>query len=172
MLYNIHTVLEAVEVLSDQMPNVCLVLLHFSVNPHYMLELRRMISTRGMQHLVLWLPAQELPSDMARLYRMADVTVSIPSSEGYGSSVYEAMAAGCPTVVSDLPVFEDELRNRKHTLKVPVGDAESTGKALETLLTSQDLRHELISNAMRICQEKSVEERVSKSTALYQELAR
>ncbi len=170
-LYNIHTVLEAVGSLSTQLSKLQLVLLNFDVDSRYRLRLQRMISGRKMEDLVVWLPAQKSASDMARLYRMADVTVSIPSSEGYGSSVYEAMATGCPTVISDLPVFEDELQNRRHTLKVPVGDAEGTSQALEVLLTDEELRQELIRNARHVCQEKSIEERISRSNALYRRLA-
>lgn len=59
--------------------------------------------------LIPRLPHGEMPA----LYYAADVCVSVPSSDGSPNSVWEAMAAGCPCVLSRLPwldgmVTEDE----------------------------------------------------------------
>lgn len=169
-LYNLDIFLKAVKVIISHFNNLTIVLLRFSVNSGYLTKLQQFITENDLEEFVLWLPAQKSPTDMARLYRMADVTVSIPSSEGYGFTVYEAMASGCPTVITDLPVFKGELQNKVHTLKVPVQDIDSTSQALDTLLTNSNLRQEIAWNAMDICQNKSVEIRISKSSILYQKL--
>lgn len=169
-LYNIDVVLEAVKAVVSQYPSLRLVLLRFGVNSDYLSKLERMISANDLRKVVVWLPAQEFPSDMAQLYRMSDVVVSIPSSEGYGFTVYEAMATGCPTVVSDLPVFKNELRHEVHTLRVPVRDVEKTSQAIAALLTNLDLRQKLRQNALNVCQEKSVAKRVEQADALYRKL--
>lgn len=170
-LCNIDTVLKSIKFVSPSVPKLRLVLLRFSVDSSYMAELQRLIVEEGLSDIVTWLPSQESPNDMARLYRMADVTVSVPSSEGYGFTVFEAMAAGCPTIITDLPVFKDEIRNRVHALKVPVRDATNTGAAVETLLSNRGLRQHVVQNAIRLCRDKGVETRVAKSSALYQKLA-
>ncbi len=46
---------------------------------------------------------------MPRLLRAATVGVSIPSSDGSPSSVWEALASGLPTVTSDLPQIEEKV---------------------------------------------------------------
>jgi glycosyltransferase involved in cell wall biosynthesis len=169
-LYNHDIVIEAVRAAMDQIPNLRLLFLRSSSDPEYMTKLEHLVAEYGMTRAVTWLPPQESASDMARLYRMSDLVISIPSSEGYGFTVYEAMASGCPTLISDLPVFEDELTHDVHTVKVPVCDVPQTSRALIHLLTDVSLGQQLSRNALSICQEKSVEQRVERITAMYRKL--
>jgi len=169
-LYNLDILMEAIGAALASIGGLRLVLLRFNPDPDYLAELETMIAAYDLEEVVLWLPHQESASDMARLYRMADVVVSIPSSEGYGFTVYEAMAAGCPTVISDLPVFQEELVNGLHTIKVPVRDVAQTSCALASLLNNRDMRQELRRNALSVCEEKSVEIRIQQASALYAEL--
>jgi glycosyltransferase involved in cell wall biosynthesis len=170
-IYNIDVVLGGMKTVVAQGLDARLVLLHYSVDSDYLVELERKIAVYGLESSVLWLPAQETASDMARLYRASDAVISIPSSDGYGFSVYEAMAAGCPTVVSDLPLFQNELVDGVHTAKVPVRDVAQTGQALTALLTQAELRQKLTRNALDVSQQKSVDHRIRRVTALYEELA-
>lgn len=171
-IYNIDVLIEAVRIVRTQIPDLCLVLLRFGADPDYVDRLEQVIDAYGMEDIVTWLPGQESAEAMARLYRMSDLVVSIPSSEGYGFSVYEAMAAGCPTLISDLPVFRNEFESGVHTLKVPVRDVPRTKQALLDLLTGQDLRQKLGRNALSVCREKSVEKRVEQALSLYREVVR
>ncbi|RME51259.1 MAG: glycosyltransferase family 1 protein [Caldilineae bacterium] len=170
-IYNVDIVLEAIHTLVSSGLNLQLVLLQFNVDATYRETLESMVVAYGLTPHVRWLPSRQTPSDMARLYRMADVMVSIPASEGYGFTVYEAMAAGCPTVISDLPLFREELEHGLHTLKVPVRNAPETAKALQTMLTNEPLRQKLRDNALRICRGKSTQNRIEQTSLLYAELA-
>ncbi len=71
---------------------------------------------------------------MADMYRAADVCVSVTSSDSSPRSVWEAMACGCPCVLSDLPWVHELLAHEREALLVPVGDAEATAVAIETLI--------------------------------------
>jgi glycosyltransferase involved in cell wall biosynthesis len=169
-VYNIDLLLKAADAIKSQVPGLRLVLIEAAAEPGYLAELNQLIQHLGLQQTVLWLPRQESMSQMARLYRMADVVASIPSSEGYGFSVYEAMASGCPTLISDLPVFKEELTDRMHTVKVPVGDLDRTSQALVELLTNVDLRETIQRNALGACPERSVTTRAEQTEELYREL--
>ena len=107
---------------------------------------------------------------MARLYRMADGVISVPSSEGYGFTVFEALACGCPTIISDLPIFASELIKGVHTLKVPVRDAAALANAVQNLLTDARLRHELRANGQLLTRNMSTQQRVQQTLDLYQAL--
>jgi glycosyltransferase involved in cell wall biosynthesis len=168
-LYNLDILLTAAKAILPQYPDLCLVMVRFNVVAEHLTLLERQIAEEELQAHVLWLPAQETEADMARLYRMADVVVSIPSWEGYGSTVYEAMACGIPTIISDLPVFRQELIDGVHALKVPVRDAALTGQALARLLTDCSLRQTLVENGLQICQRTSVQSRIAQVEALYQQ---
>jgi glycosyltransferase involved in cell wall biosynthesis len=169
-LYNHDIVIEAVRAVMDQIPNLRLLFLRFGADPDHMTKLEHLIVEYGLEQVVLWLPPQESASDMALLYRMSDLVISIPSSEGYGFTVYEAMASGCPTLISDLPVFEDELTHDVHTVKVPVRDVPRTSRALVHLLTDASFYQQLRRNALSICQEKSAGQRVERTATMYREL--
>jgi glycosyltransferase involved in cell wall biosynthesis len=169
-LYNHDIILEAINAIRTKVPKLRLIQLCVNVDPVYLAKLKQVSTEYQLDGIVHWLPRQESISDIARLYRMSDAVVSIPSSEGYGFTVYEAMASGCPTLISDLPVFKDELVDGFHTLKVPVRDAARTGQALVDLLVDDDLRRQLRHNALILCQEKGVRKRIEQTEALYQEL--
>jgi glycosyltransferase involved in cell wall biosynthesis len=57
---------------------------------------------------------------MAWYYQAADACLSIPSSDSSPRSVWEAMACGCPVVVSDLPWVRELIEPDRHAVVVPV----------------------------------------------------
>ena len=64
---------------------------------------------------------------MASYYQAADVCVSIPSSDSSPRSVWEAMACGCPVVVSDLPWVHELIEPERDALVVPIEAAALAG---------------------------------------------
>ena len=62
--------------------------------------------------------------------------------EGFGLPPLEAMAAGAPVAVSDIPVTREILGDA--AVFVPAMDAEAWSKALESMATDGDLREQLI----------------------------
>ncbi|MGC9523780.1 MAG: glycosyltransferase, partial [Anaerolineae bacterium] len=97
-------------------------------------------------------------------------TISVPTSEGYGASVYEALACGCPTVISDLPIFREDLEDCLHVLKVPVGCPGAVAEAIQTLHSQPDLYTSLVSKGLKYAQGLGEANRISQSKRLYEEL--
>jgi glycosyltransferase involved in cell wall biosynthesis len=67
---------------------------------------------------------------MAWYYQAADVCVSIPSSDSSPRSVWEAMACGCPVVISDLPWVRELIVPDRDAIVVPV----ETGAVADAVL--------------------------------------
>jgi L-malate glycosyltransferase len=170
-LYNHDILLEAISALRSRIPNVLLVLLRYNIDPLTATRLEAQVTELGLEQHVRWLSPQT-SAELAQLYRAADVVASIPSSEGYGFTVYEAMAAGCPTLITDLPVYTDELVDGVHTLKVPVRDVVATSQRLYQLLTDDSLARKLHARALDIAQAHNVSQRISQADALYRELTK
>jgi len=169
-VYNLNVVVTAIQLAKAARPDVRLLLLRYNAEPAYLTRLQEQIEAAGIAPQVLWLPPQPDPAAMARLYRMADVMVSVPSLEGYGLSVYEAMACGCPTVVSDLPLFADALSDGVQTLKAPVGDAAATAASLQRVLQDVALAAKLRQAGLETVQQHSVAYRVVETVRLYDQV--
>jgi glycosyltransferase involved in cell wall biosynthesis len=170
-LYNIEVVIAALGRLVAKRPDVLLVLIEHGVDQRYGTEMRAAAAKGGLQEHVRWLAARREPREMARLYRMADMAVSIPDSEGYGASVFESLACGCPIVISDVPVFRDKLIDGRHVLKVPARDAQATAEALDRLLADRSVRQSLASAGLEVAAQETDRHRVDRSLELYHHFA-
>ena len=170
-IYNIDIIISAIKKIIDQHPLLCLVLLRFNVDPKYMDEIQLLIQRENLNRHVHWLPFQGSLENMAHLYRMADIVISIPQSEGYGSSVYEALACGCPTIISDLPVFNNDLIHGIHTLKVPPGNINETSSALSRLILDKDFKNKVSQSSLEYIKNKSTQAFMVGFDQLYNEFA-
>ena len=170
-VYNHDILIRAVAALPQHINRPTICFLDFNSAADYKAELQQIIESNGVTSSVRWLPPQANAEAMARLYRMADAVVSIPSSEGYGFSVFEALACGAPTLITDLPIFQDDLEDEKHVLKTPVRDVSATANALQRLLTDHHLRERLHENGPAAVRAMSVSRRIRLTDALYSELA-
>ena len=92
-------------------------------------------------------PDAELPG----WYAAADVLAFPSIKEGWGLAVLEAMSAGLPVVVSDLPVFREYLRPGQDALMVPVDDAAALAAALGTVLDDTALAGRLRAAGNEVC---------------------
>jgi glycosyltransferase involved in cell wall biosynthesis len=99
----------------------------------------------------------DLPDEhsIADLYRVADVAVSVPSSDGTPSSVLEALACGAALVLSDLPSLREWITPDLEGLYVPVGNVEAIGAAITRLLTDQPLWNRLRVNGIRLIRQRA-----------------
>jgi glycosyltransferase involved in cell wall biosynthesis/SAM-dependent methyltransferase len=133
-LYNVATIIEAFERIADQDPSAQLVIKHFVVEPPDVSGSRH----RDRIHLVGEVPYER----MADYYAAADACVSIPSSDSSPRSVWEAMACGCPCVISDLPWVGELIEAGYDALVVPI-EAAPVEEALRRVLTDPELRESL-----------------------------
>ncbi len=81
--------------------------------------------------------------DVPALLAAGDVFTLSTHSEVFSVATLEAMAAGLPVVVSDIPAFEEMLTDGVEALLVPPGDAGSLAGAIERLLDHAALRERL-----------------------------
>ncbi|HKA69509.1 MAG TPA: MSMEG_0565 family glycosyltransferase [Actinomycetes bacterium] len=72
-------------------------------------------------------------------YHAADVLAFPSVSEGWGLVVLEALAAGLPAVVTDIPVFREYLSNGEGALMVPPGAPTELAAALRAILVDRRL---------------------------------
>jgi L-malate glycosyltransferase len=122
-IYNPRTILDAFVRVAAVVPDAQLVLKHMGERPHALGPLPR--GARVVGHV----PYER----MAWYYQAADVCLSIPSSDSSPRSVWEAMACGCPVVVSDLPWVRELIEPGRDAVVVPV-DAGAVADGVQRIL--------------------------------------
>ena len=80
---------------------------------------------------------------MYRTNRDALVLACVSREEGFAFTPLEALAAGTPAVVADLPVFGETVG--PGALRVPPGDADALAAALLRVERDGELRAQLVS---------------------------
>ncbi|MQA28629.1 MAG: glycosyltransferase [Luteitalea sp.] len=89
---------------------------------------------------VIWLPAVNQP-DLVTLLQGAGALVQPSSYEGFGLPVVEAMACGCPAIVSDLPTLREVVAEA--AIRFPPGDVDALARSISSVSSSAGLRREL-----------------------------
>jgi glycosyltransferase involved in cell wall biosynthesis len=129
-VYRQDVVLEAFSRLPS---DTVLVLTRFGAREAELAGFQARVAALGVAGRVRILPA--LPADdVPDLYRLADVVVSVPLSDGGPQTIVEALACGRPVVASDLPPVREWLDVLDPGALVPVGDVEATARAIERAL--------------------------------------
>jgi len=108
-------------------------------------------------------------SEMADHYRLADVTVSIPETDGTPMTVLESMACGTPVVVSAIPDYDPHyIEAGKTVLSVKRQDTAGLADAILRLLNEPDLTKGLTTEAgNRVRLTGSYEAQMSRMEELY-----
>jgi glycosyltransferase involved in cell wall biosynthesis len=171
-IYNIDVILEAMIAVVREAPNALLLIVEYNPRSSYRNRIAGMIKRLGLGNIVRLIPSAETPAQMADLYRLADVVVSVPSSEGLALTVLEAMVCGVPVVISNLPAFDGWVEPERNGLMVPVRDVEATAQAIVRLLKDTVLRQDMgKQNVQKVREQASQAAWVEHMEALYYELA-
>jgi glycosyltransferase involved in cell wall biosynthesis len=140
-LYNPRTIVDAFELLADEMPDVQLVLKHMGTNRPPVGPLRH----PERVHVIGHVPYER----MVEWYQVSDVCVSMASSDSSPRSVWEAVASGTPCVVSDLPWVHELIEPGRDALVVPIAP-EPVAAALRTVLDDAALAARLASSGRKL----------------------
>lgn len=125
-------------------------------------QVERMASELGIAHRVVF---NGYVDNLWDLMKRADVFISMSRCEGRPNVVLEAMACGCPLVLSDIPAHREILDERTALLAGP--DApEETASALKAALMCSDAAR----RRARAARVKAAEWPVETMVRLYEEL--
>jgi glycosyltransferase involved in cell wall biosynthesis len=105
-LYQQEVVVKAFQQVLQELPNAMLIMKYHNGLPQYRAAIEARIRESGIGHavrIVNSIPYEQMPN----LYRIANVTVSIPSSDATPMSLLEAMACGSAPVFSDVPSLRE-----------------------------------------------------------------
>lgn len=144
-LYNIDCIIKAMALILKRFPKAKLVLLYFS----FALEedLKLLAKHLGVETAVVFV-GQVKYDEMPYYHAGADVSVSVPSSDSSPCSVYESMASGTPSVVSDLPWTKHFIRDGQNALVASLRDPSAIANAVIRIISEKDLNEKLSENGI------------------------
>lgn len=162
------TLIEAVA----RLPLVHLLIAGRPADAVYAAELRRMTTELGVSECVHFL---DDVADIATFWAEADIAVLPTRSRGEGCPValLEAMSCGRACVATDIPGSRDLIEHERSGIIVPPEDVGALTAALERLIVSAELRHNLgCAGRQRVLEHFTIEREVAAHEALYSELCR
>ena len=136
-VYNIDILVRTIPIVKNEFPNVKFIFIYRGTSDQER-NLKQLIREVKATDSVLLVGSVD-NFHIADYYQLADIFISITSSEGMPVSLTEAMACGAVPVVSDLPVFRDWIRPHINGLIVPVRDVAATANAIVTLLKNPEM---------------------------------
>jgi L-malate glycosyltransferase len=154
-LYRTLDLVQAIPRVLGEVPDAQFVIRSHLYDPELLGQVRAIIEQRGIAGNVRFVG--DLPDDraIADLYRLADVAVSVPSSDGMPQSVLEAIACSAVPVLSDVPSLHEWVREGQEGLFVPVGNVDAIGEAIARLLQDAGLRSQLQANGLELIRQRA-----------------
>jgi len=86
--------------------------------------------------------------DLSSYYKTADLFLLTSNHEGYGMSVVEAMAAGCPLIMTDVGCAGELVKNEYNGLVTFLGSREGLVEGIERMIKEPALREKLKNNGL------------------------
>lgn len=153
-LYNFDVIIKALSLVRESYHDVVCVQLYDGSRKEEKLAFEKMASDRGVSGSYKLVEAVD-NEEMPYFYNLADVMVSVPSSDGFPVSVLEASACGTPMIVSELDYTREWFKDEENGILVPVRDSVSLGMAVVKLLKDRSLRLAMIEKNKRQVEEKA-----------------
>jgi len=140
-LYNIDSIVEAIPIVLRSIPRAQFLFTYVMEDSIH--SIKELVSKLGIENSIKFIGPVDY-EEMPDYHSIADVSVSVPSSDSSPCSVYEAMACNTPVVVSDLPWTKHFMKNGQNAMIVPVRRPEAIADAIVNILHNSRLRNKLI----------------------------
>jgi glycosyltransferase involved in cell wall biosynthesis len=131
--------------------------------------LRALARSLGIEGRVDFLGAR---SDVAALHARAQVFCLPSASEGLPNALLEALAAGTPSVATDIPGNRDVATEGREGLLVPPGDVDALARAIARLLEDRALAGRLGAAGRERARAFDLESVARRHSELFTEIAR
>lgn len=147
-IYNIDVIISSLKHLKDAGYKIkCM--FSYAFGDEYTRKLLNQVSKLGLEENVIWLGYLSY-ADMADHYNVADIVVSIPSSDSSPKSVYEAMFCRKPIVISNLEWSHELLSDCECLMRIEDRNEVQLFENIESLINDSELAEELANNAYNV----------------------
>lgn len=144
---NIDVIVEGYAKVAKKFPGSRLLLLG-GADEFYLSRIKQRLDILGINkqiHLIGSVPQSDIPD----YYHASDVVVSLASSEGFPTTVFEAQACGRPVIAGIIPQIEELLINFENALLTEI-DSDSVAEAISSLLRSPKLVSRIVTGGKKM----------------------
>ena len=169
--YRVERIVEAMPAIVQAVPSAVLLVTEYGADPAYKVAIKTLVRDLRLEENVVFCGRVRY-DDMPAYYSLAELTVSVPSSDGLPQTLLEGMACETPSVLARLPRYEELVSHRRSAYFV---DAEppSIAHGVVELLGDASLRSEIARNALEIVRRQgSLEEQAKHVERRMRQLAR
>jgi glycosyltransferase involved in cell wall biosynthesis len=171
-IYNQDIILQAIPQVLRRFPAARFIFTTYNTDPVYKARLDQLAADLEVTDVIRWLPHTTSQAEMAERYRLSDVVVSVPSSDGFPLTVMEAMACAKPVICSDLPGLREFITNSENGWLVPVGQSLPLAESIIRVLEQPDQAAELGHKAHQLVAERAdLGQEMQRMEAIYYQLA-
>lgn len=150
-IYGVDVIARAFVQVARRRPELHLVMLG---NGSQAATLRRIFEKGGVEQRVHF-PGQISQKDLPRYYRSADLYLSASHSDGTSISLLEALACGCPALVSDIPGNREWIRQGVQGWLFSDGDEAALAEAIEQAISGREQLHQMGEAARRLAEQRA-----------------
>lgn len=152
--YNQDVMVAALPAIRQAVPGAVLVIKYNTCEPNYLARVQTTVARLGLTEAVCFVNAAP-HHELAAYYALADVFVSIASSDSTPVSLLEAMACGATPVVSDLPALREWVADGVNGFCVPAHDPAALAAAVVRALSEPALRRGIAAANVRLIAERA-----------------
>lgn len=128
-------------------------------------QIQQYITEKGLRdHIHLTGFREDLPSLLPEL----DCYLMSSKTEGLGTSILDAFAAGVPVVATQAGGIPEMVIHEETGLLAPIGNPEALGKAVLRLLENAEIRNQIIKGAAHKVEDFSKEKMAERTLGVYQ----
>ena len=114
-------------------------------------NLERLVSKYNLQKNILF---EGWQNDLISYYKTANVFLSTSLYEGYGLTIVEALASGCPVVSSDVGIASEMISEGESGFVCPVNDKNCFIRRIQEIMEISSLKEKLALNSKILISEK------------------
>ena len=158
-LYNQETIIQAMPKVLQKLPNAVLLIkdtvCDTDERKQYVAALEKLAQKLNVSHAIRWaehVPMEELPL----FYNLANVVVSVPSTDGMPVTIFEAMSCQKPLIVGDLPSYDQVIIHGQTGLRVPVRNNIALAQAIIKIAEHPEITERLIDESQLTLQEYGI----------------
>ena len=157
-VYNQLTLIRALPPLVKMFPNLQIILKHHHVDNYDDSEDYENRIHAEAERLNIWghiVRLNHLPyAHLCQLFRLCRVAVSIPLEDGFPATIFEAMACGCPLIVSKDRSYDGVVVDAVNCLTVMPTDTTALTNALTRILCDSVFAERIREEALKTVSEK------------------